>query len=84
MCIIFVKLTKYAFMEKKGNINQKDTSIELGFFIKLECCTCGKEHVICGTTKKEVVENASNEGWQTLNSDKFMLIGHWCGCNYMS
>ena len=67
-------------MEKRTPIRQKDTGIMEGVFITLECMICGDTHVVAECNKKELVESIANEGWSTLDSDRFGMIGYYCGC----
>ena len=67
-------------MEKTKSIPTKDFS--KGFFIELDCCMCGHKETIGATTQKELKDILNDLGWKEINSDKYAVIGHYCGCDY--
>ena len=67
-------------MEKATRITSKE--LAHGWHMHLECCMCGTEETFVGGTQKEVLEILKEAGWKNLNSDDWMIQGHWCGCKY--
>lgn len=67
--------------EKITIIREKEFS--KGYFIEIECCMCRHEEKIGSATKKELREALKDKGWRNLDSDKYAVIGWWCGCDYI-
>ena len=67
-------------MEKKSEIPQKE--FEQGYFIELQCAFCRNETTVAASSKKELHDKVKDSGWKNIDSDKYQLIGHWCGCDY--
>lgn len=67
-------------MEKSNSIPESD--FIKGVYIELECCMCGEQKTIAARNPKELSNTLDEEGWKEIDSDKFALIGHHCGCDY--
>jgi hypothetical protein len=65
-------------MENITNIKKED--FQKGFYIELECCFCAEKECIGASSQEELENELSEKGWLSMDSDKYQVIGHWCGC----
>lgn len=65
-------------MEKITNIQKED--FQKGFYIELECCICAEKECIGASSEEELETELSERGWLNLDSDKYQIVGHYCGC----
>lgn len=68
-------------MKKTSEIPVSD--FKSGVYIDLECCICGHQAMFGADAPEELSEILENEEWKQLDSDKYGVIGWYCGCDYM-
>lgn len=68
--------------EKTKLIEKTDVVFTTMIVVKDSCCMCGNEMCYAGDSEDDILKDIHNDGWTELNSDEYMLIGFWCGCDY--
>ena len=69
-------------MEKSGKLTVKNMEHNFVKAVELDCFICGNEETFSGHDEVEIIKMAGENGWRTLESDVYMCIGWWCGCDY--
>lgn len=69
-------------MERITEIPKGD--ISEGVYIELECCMCGKHEIFADSYIEKVMQIIRDGGWYSIDSDKYGVIGHYCGCEYIN